>query len=132
MTPTKPYFGVSSIPWSPLVRRLLTRRWSHKPAGEGTQRTARRVVVLFVQRDANKLVVDRLEEVAKWLNSEHQHDADRARPARAQVGGHRADYQTSSIANLRDILGAPSGVLSAEDVKYLDEPYKSKAITSHP
>ncbi|KZP28624.1 Aldo keto reductase [Athelia psychrophila] len=130
MMPTLSHFGVGSIPWSPLARGVLTRPWAPKPAGEGTKREQLdEWAVLLAQGDADKLVVDRLEEVAKRLNASMAQTA--LAWLAAKPGVTAPIVGTSSIANLRDLLGALDVTLSAEDVKYLDEPYKPKAIAGH-
>ncbi|KZP19302.1 Aldo keto reductase [Athelia psychrophila] len=130
MMPTLSHFGVGSIPWSPLARGLLTRPWAPKPAGEGTKREqVDAYLSIYGQAEADKTVVNRLEEVAKRLNASM---AQTALAWLASKPGVTAPIVgTSSIANLRDLLGALKITLSAEDVKYLDEPYKPKAITGH-
>ncbi|KZP33565.1 aryl-alcohol dehydrogenase [Athelia psychrophila] len=130
MMPTLSHFGVGSIPWSPLARGLLTRPWAPKPAGEGSKREQLDDwMTLFSSGEADKAVVNRLEEVAKRLN------ASMAQTALAWLASKPAVTApivgSSSIANLRDLIGALNIVLSAEDVKYLDEPYKPKPIMGH-
>ncbi|KAF7979667.1 hypothetical protein HWV62_41657 [Athelia sp. TMB] len=126
MMPTLEHFGVGSIPWSPLARGLLTRPWT---APKTLRQETDLWLAVLAQGDADKSTVDRLEEVANRIGASMAQTAlawVMAQPAvSAPIVG------TTSIANLHDLLGAISITLSAEDVKYLGEPYTPKAIYGH-
>ena len=105
MMPTLAHFGVGSMPWSPLARGLLTRPWTAPGAAKSTRQNLDVYLgTLYAQDDANKSIVDRLEEVAKRL------DASMAQTALAWLMTKPAVAApivgTSSMENLLDLLGA--------------------------
>ncbi|KAJ6544784.1 NADP-dependent oxidoreductase domain-containing protein [Mycena vulgaris] len=122
MMPTLKHFGVGSIPWSPLARGALTR--PHIKAEKTMSGD-----VYFTLGSGNKVVVERVEEIAKrrkatmaqislaWVMSKDE--------ITAPIVG------SSSIEKLQDLIGALDITLSAEDIGYLEEPYKLMAILAH-
>jgi len=126
MFPTLKHFGVGSIPWSPLGSGLLTR-----PLGVTTKRSGPDSSVnnIYVKFDSDKDIVNRLEEIAK------NKGASMAQIALAwcmQKDGVTAPIVgTTSLDNLKDLLGAVQVNLTEEDVKYLEELYQAKAIFGH-
>ncbi|KAH7914144.1 aryl-alcohol dehydrogenase, partial [Hygrophoropsis aurantiaca] len=125
MFPTLKLFGVGSIPWSPLARGLLTR-----PLGEQTIRGKTDLTInAYVQHESDKTIVARLEEVAK------QKGATMAQIAlawsMAKDGVTAPIVGTTSLENLKDLLGAIHIKLSGEEIKYLEEPYQPKAVIGH-
>jgi len=125
MLPTLKHFGVGSIPWSPLGRGLLTRR-----IGEKTKRgEVDGVIDNYVQFDSDYVIVHRLEEVAK------KKGASMAQTALAWImkkeGVTAPIVGTTSLDNLKDLLGAVHISLTEEEVKYLDEPYQARAAFGH-
>ncbi|KAJ7466944.1 Aldo/keto reductase [Mycena latifolia] len=124
MMPTLKHFGVGSIPWSPLGRGALTRPYSPP---DSTQKTVRQVNdeispdAYFALGAGNKEVVTRVEELAK------KHNATMAQVSLAWV---MAKDQvtapivgTTSLDKLEDLIGALDVKLTAEEMKYLEEPY---------
>ncbi|KAJ7274020.1 hypothetical protein C8J57DRAFT_1314269, partial [Mycena rebaudengoi] len=63
MMPTLQHFGVGSIPWSPLSRGALSRPLSQQTTARGGSDMW--PAALFVSSDANKEVMNRVEQVAK-------------------------------------------------------------------
>ncbi|KAG6865516.1 hypothetical protein C0991_001836 [Blastosporella zonata] len=61
MMPTLKYFGVGSIPWSPLGRGVLTRPLREKTDRSETDRWAQ----IVPQSESTKEIVKRVEEIAK-------------------------------------------------------------------
>ncbi|KIM84089.1 hypothetical protein PILCRDRAFT_397696 [Piloderma croceum F 1598] len=125
MFPTLKSFGVGSIPWSPLGRGLLTR-----PLGEKTKRGgADGIINSYRKCDSDDDIVNRVEEVAKRKNT------SMAQIALAWVmqkeGVTAPIVGTTSLDNLKDLLGAVHISLTEEDVKYLDEPYQARAALGH-
>jgi len=125
MFPTLKHFGVGSIPWSPLGRGLLTR-----PLGEKTKRGGTDGIIDSYRKfDSDDVIVNRLEEVAKKKST------SMAQIALAWVmqkeGVTAPIVGTTSLDNLKDLLGAVHISLTEEDVKYLDEPYQARAALGH-
>jgi len=125
MLPTLKHFGVGSIPWSPLARGLLSR-----PLGATTKRGGvDNWIGNYTKFDSDKDIVNRLEEVAK------KKGASMAQTALAwsmQKDGVTAPIVgTTSLDNLKDLIGAVQIHLTQEDVKYLEEPYQARAIFGH-
>ncbi|KAF7976407.1 hypothetical protein HWV62_6807 [Athelia sp. TMB] len=129
MMPTLKHFGVGSIPWSPLARGVLCRplKTSEDP------RTAReekdRYLSLYLGSEDDKVIVNRLEEVAKKLQKSMAQIA--LAWLMAKDGVTAPIVGTTSLANLHDLLGAVDIKLTDEDVKSLDEKYQPKAISGH-
>ncbi len=121
--------GIAVIPWSPLARGKLARPWQD---GAETARAKTDVYgkTLYTKmRDADRAVVDRVNELAgrrgvppsqialAWLL--HQ-------PAvTAPIIG------ASKIHHLEDAIGALTLKLSADEVKFLEEPYVPHPIAGH-
>jgi len=125
MMPTLKHFGVGSIPWSPLARGLLTR-----PLGEQTKRgDSDRMINGYSKFDSDKDIVNRLEEIAK------KKGASMAQIALAWVmqkeGVSAPIVGTTSLDNLKDLLGAVNISLTEEEVKHLEEQYQSRAVMGH-
>ncbi|KAJ7202234.1 aldo/keto reductase [Mycena rebaudengoi] len=127
-------FGVGSIPWSPLARGALSRPLAKQT---DTNRGSSDVLpsTFYVSSDANKEVVRRrgsqypAEQVAAkrgismaqvsvaWVLSK--------KTVSAPIVG------TSSLENLRDIVGVIDVKLTEEEIKLLEEPYRPMAIFGH-
>ncbi|MGR6916660.1 aldo/keto reductase [[Actinomadura] parvosata] len=115
--------GVGVIPWSPLARGVLARAGS-------TATTARtgsdeRIDYLY-DPDNDKLIIDRVAQVA----------ADRRLPA-AQVALawvlHRGEITAPIVGatktrHVDDAVAAVSVRLSAEEVAFLEEPYRPREV----
>ncbi|KZP13276.1 Aldo/keto reductase [Athelia psychrophila] len=124
MMPTLKHFGVGSIPWSPLARGLLTR-----PIGEQTKRTETDPsVAKYLKGEGDKEMVGRIEAIAKEKN------VSMAQVALAWVlqkdGVTAPIVGTTSLENLKDLLGAVQLKLSPEEVKSLEELYQPRAAFS--
>ncbi|KZP03467.1 Aldo/keto reductase [Athelia psychrophila] len=127
MMPTLKHFGVGSMPWSPLARGLLTRPLGAQAA---TKRGAvDRIIHRYTQFDGDKEIVNRVEALAKQKN------ASMAQVALAWVmqkdGVTAPIVGTTSLENLRDLVGAVHLELSAEEVKSLEEMYQPRATNGH-
>ncbi|KAJ6591340.1 Aldo/keto reductase [Mycena sp. CBHHK59/15] len=126
MMPTLKHFGMGSIPWSPLARGALTRPYTDS---DKTLRQSSDEVppdAYFLLGSGNKAVVARVEEIAK------KHQATMAQVALAWLmakdGVTAPVVGTTSLEKLKDLLGALDITLSAEDIKYSEEPYKPMGI----
>ncbi|KAH9899234.1 Aldo/keto reductase [Cubamyces lactineus] len=124
MFPTLKLFGVGSIPWSPLGRGLLTR-----PLGEETVRLKTDAFLMAFNMPSLSAIVGRVEELAK------KKGVSMAQISTAWVlskpGVTAPIIGTTSLKNLEDILGALNVKLTAEEIKYLEEPYKPTNILGH-
>ncbi|TFY66862.1 hypothetical protein EVG20_g4225 [Dentipellis fragilis] len=124
MMPTLRYFGVGSIPWSPLARGNLSR-----PFGGETTRTKSDPWASGYGPSFTKAIIDRVEEIAKkrsvsmaqialaWLLTKDV--------VSAPIVG------TTSIAKLEDTVKALDIKLTAEEVAYLEEKYEPRAVFGH-
>ncbi|KAG8932036.1 hypothetical protein FRC00_000368 [Tulasnella sp. 408] len=111
MMPMLKDLGVGVIPWSPLAGGFLARPFNaHKQKELATTRAAD----------------DQVEAVAK------AHNASMAQVVLAWSLSKdfitAPIYGTSSIDKLRDALGAISLHLTAEEIKYIDEPYQARGV----
>ncbi|KAG1885006.1 aryl-alcohol dehydrogenase [Suillus subluteus] len=125
MFPTLKMFGVGCIPWSPLARGLLTR-----PLGEKTVRgKSDSAINSYVQHESDQDIMSRLEEVAKKKGASMAQIALAWSLAQdivtAPVVG------TTSLKHLQDLVGAINITLTAEERKYLEEPYQPKSVFGH-
>jgi len=124
MFPTLKHFGVGSIPWSPLARGFLTR-----PLGAQTKRGDSDSAVKRYSNDANKVIVTRVEEIAK------KKGVSMAQIALAWVmhrdGVTAPIVGTTSLKNLEDLIAAVHVKLSDEEMKYLEESYAPMAVFGH-
>ncbi|WP_263382802.1 aldo/keto reductase [Granulicella arctica] len=112
--------GIGVLPWSPLARGLLARPW--KSESTSRSETDRFTKVMYAKtEDADKAVVDRLEQMSK----------DRGVP-QAQLALAwmlTKPVVTSPIigaskpGHLEDAVGALTVKLTTEEIKALEEPY---------
>ncbi|THU91595.1 aryl-alcohol dehydrogenase [Dendrothele bispora CBS 962.96] len=125
MFPTLNLFGVGAIPWSPLARGLLTR-----PLNQQTKRTESDAFFnSYGSKEGTSEIVNRVEELAK------KKGVTMAQIACAWVlhkpGVTAPIIGTTNLNNLYDLIAAIEIKLSAEDLKFLEEPYKAQAISGH-
>ncbi|KAG8916863.1 hypothetical protein FRC01_002817, partial [Tulasnella sp. 417] len=126
MFPTCKYFGVGIIPWSPLARGFVAR-----PLGQQTDRGNSDMFINQYDKNHpnNRKIVERVEEVAKRMNISM---AQVAIAWTLQKDGVTAPIVgTTSLDNLKDIIGGVNVKLSEEDVQYLEELYQPQAIIGH-
>ena len=124
--------GIGIIPWSPLARGLLTRPFKV----DKTQQTVREVSDIYAQMligattEVDVAIINRVEELAKNKGC-----------SMAQIGmvwclkkGVNPIIGLSSVARVDEAVQSVAlckvGLLSDEDVKYLDELYVPKAALS--
>ncbi|KAJ2925030.1 hypothetical protein H1R20_g12068, partial [Candolleomyces eurysporus] len=126
MFPTLQLFGVGAIPWSPLAQGLLTRpRDAEKTArsqtdiytkGYGNNEGTRKITS-SVEQIAKKYGVSMAQVSLAWVMS---------RPGvTAPIVG------TTSLDNLKDLLGAVHVKLTDEDEKELEEAYQPRGLFGH-
>ncbi|KAL1959332.1 hypothetical protein VTO42DRAFT_2519 [Malbranchea cinnamomea] len=117
--------GVGLIPWSPLARGALARPWKSRSTVRENTDSALKAIVRGRETEADKAIVDRVEEVAK-----------RKGVSMAQV----AIAWCLSKESVNPILGLNSKErideavaslkvkLTKDEIEYLEEPYLPKAI----
>jgi aryl-alcohol dehydrogenase (NADP+) len=115
--------GVGVIPWSPLARGRLTRPWDATTARTETDEFGR-----SLYRDEDRVIVDRVLELAErrgllpaqialaWVLSKPTVTAP-------IVGATRRQH-------LEDALSAVDVALSAEEVAFLEEPYRPHEVSA--
>jgi aryl-alcohol dehydrogenase-like predicted oxidoreductase len=108
--------GIGVIPWSPLARGKLTRRWDEATTRKETDDFGR-----ILYRDEDRAVVERVLEVAAKRDLP---------PAQVALGWLlRNPSVTSPIvgvtkpSHLSDAIAAVDVDLDADEVAYLEEPY---------
>jgi aryl-alcohol dehydrogenase (NADP+) len=116
--------GVGVIPWSPLARGFLGRSHAHALDKQSTR--AKSDNILDMQFDANDVeTLRRVEETAKTHSKNNAQIAIAwllAKGITAPIVG------ASKMNHLEDAIAAAEIKLTAEEVSYLDEPYKAKAV----
>ncbi|KAJ7581565.1 aryl-alcohol dehydrogenase [Mycena floridula] len=121
MFPTLKLFGVSSIPWSPLARGGLTRSIdAQTERGDSDPMSP----ALWLQHESNRTIVNRVEEIAK------KRGASMAQISLAWIfqkpGVAAPIVGVTSIAQLNDVIAGLKSKLTPEEVRYLEEPYKTQ------
>ncbi|KAI0948812.1 hypothetical protein AcV7_009457 [Taiwanofungus camphoratus] len=124
MFPTLKMFGVGSIPWSPLARGLLTR-----PLSERSTRGSTDWFINAYKGSGTPDIVDRVEQVAKKKGIRMAQVA--IAWALSKPGVTAPIVGTTSLDNLKDIIGAASVTLTEDEIKYLEEPYQPQSILGH-
>ena len=119
--------GIGVIPWSPLARGFLGRPAAHALDRETTR--AKSDTVLDMKfADADIETLRRVEETGK------KHGKSNAQIATAWLlakGVTAPIIGASKMSHLEDAIAAAEIRLTADDVKYLDEPYMPKAVAGN-
>ncbi|XP_006457299.1 hypothetical protein AGABI2DRAFT_123172 [Agaricus bisporus var. bisporus H97] len=124
MMPTLKYFGVGSIPWSPLGRGLLTRPLAQSK--ETTRSQSDNILPSYGGGEGTNEIVNRVEEVAKKRGISMAQVAVAWTLSKEVVSA--PIVGTTSVKNLEDIIAGASVVLTPEEITYLEEPYKPQSI----
>ncbi|KAJ3482871.1 hypothetical protein NLI96_g6682 [Meripilus lineatus] len=131
MYPTLKMFGVGSIPWSPLARGLLTRPLSAQSTRGETDcvfNSSNRFIKNY-QSDATTEIINRVEEIAK------KRGISMAQVAVAwclsKEGVTAPIVGTTKLENLQDIIDALEVKLTDEEIKHLEDAYKTRAVLGH-
>ncbi|NGN43559.1 aldo/keto reductase [Mesorhizobium sp. CGMCC 1.15528] len=121
--------GIGVIPWSPLARGRLTRPWSDEPATERAAHDNVGANYYSKAADADRIVVDRVGEIAEALNQ------PRAQVALAWLlhkqGVTAPIVGATKPKHLEDALGALELVLSPAQIEKLEEPYVPHHLSGH-
>ena len=116
--------GVGVIPWSPLARGFLGRKAAQALDKQTTR--AKSDNILDMAFDANDVeTLRRVEETAQ------KHGANNAQIATAWLiakGVTAPIIGASKMNHLEDAVAAAEIKLAAEEIAYLDEPYKAKPV----
>ncbi|KAI0355223.1 aryl-alcohol dehydrogenase [Trametes cingulata] len=134
MFPTLKMFGVGSIPWAPLARGVLTRplsaqkdtergshytydMWLNFIGAYGAQSVGTPAILRRVEELATKRGVSMAQIAIAWILSKDG--------VTAPVVG------ATSLEKLKDIIEGAQLTLTAEEIKYLEEPYVPLRISGH-
>lgn len=119
-------FGkVGCIPWSPIARGLLARPYNtDSEYGRNATTDHYQSALTDPEHNPDKIIIDRVQEVAKKLG------VSMANVATAWVisKGCSPIVGINSTDRVDDTLRAITLHLSDDDIKYLEEPYKSKPV----
>jgi aryl-alcohol dehydrogenase-like predicted oxidoreductase len=118
--------GVGIIPWSPVARGVLARPWG---SGASKREETDAYLAALISRDneADKSIVDRVEEVAK------KRGEPMATIAMAWVlrKGANPVVGLGSKERIDQAVKAMGLVLSEDETRYLEEPYLPKNVTGY-
>ncbi|HEX4026882.1 MAG TPA: aldo/keto reductase [Rhizomicrobium sp.] len=119
--------GIGVIPWSPLARGFLGRSAAHALDKQSTR--AKSDTVLDMKfGDADVETLRRVEETGKTHGKTNAQIATAwllAKGVTAPIIG------ASKMSHLEDAIAAAEIKLTADEVKYLDEPYQPKAVAGN-
>jgi len=117
--------GVGCIPWSPIARGALARPWGERTTKRENTDQFLKNLIRSRESEADKAVVDRLEEVAK------KRGVGMAIVATAWCLGKEGVVPIVGLGSTERIDQAVEACkfkLSEEEEKYLEEPYLPKQI----
>jgi len=124
--PTLDMFGVGAIPWSPLARGLVSKPLNNdKSKRTATDPMQRRLLA----SPAAEVIISRAEEIAKkWDISMGQVGLawmlSKPGVAAPVIGPTNPEH-------LHDLVAGVNLELTADEIKYLEEPYVPQAIIGH-
>ncbi|GIK03236.1 hypothetical protein Aspvir_007305 [Aspergillus viridinutans] len=119
--------GVGLIPWSPMARGVLARPWGSRSSVRENTDAALHLLVRSRETEADKAIVERVEEIAKKKN------ISMAQVAIAWVLSHPKENPILGLSSKERIDEAVAAIkvqLTPEEIKYLEEPYRPKALTA--
>ena len=120
--------GVGLIPWSPIARGVLARPWDERSTKrEGTDRLLK-MMIRSKENEVDKAIVDRVQEIAQ------KRGVKMAQVATAWCLSKTYVYPIMGLNSKERIDQAVEGVklkLTEEEIKYLEEPYRPKAVTGY-
>lgn len=119
--------GVGLIPWSPVSRGVLCRPWGERSTKRETSDNFLQRSIRSRESDADKAVVDRVEEVAK----KHGVSMTCIATAWSIRKGCCPIIGLSSKERIEEAMFNASFTLGEEDAKYLEEPYLPKVVQGH-
>jgi aryl-alcohol dehydrogenase (NADP+) len=119
--------GVAVIPWSPLARGFLGRPAAHALDKKSTRAQSDNVLDMKFE-DADVQILTRVEETAAKYGKTNAQIAIAwllAKGVTAPIVG------ASKMAHLEDAIAATEIKLAAEDIGFLQEPYRPKAVAGN-
>jgi len=119
--------GVGLIPWSPMARGALTRPWNERSSIREHTDGALKRLVRSRESEADKIIVDRVEELAG------KKGVSMAQIAMAWSLSHRnmcPIVGLNSVARIDEAVESIKIKLSDEDIQYLEEAYVPKAVSA--
>jgi aryl-alcohol dehydrogenase-like predicted oxidoreductase len=119
--------GIGVIPWSPLARGFLGRSHAHALDKQSTRAQSDNVLDMPFG-DADLETLKRVEETGQRLGKNNAQIATAwllAKGVTAPIIG------ASKMSHLEDAIAAVEIQLTAEDVAYLDAPYKAKPVAGN-
>lgn len=118
--------GIGLIPWSPIARGVLTRPWNSRSTTRESTDGALKVLVRSRETEADKAIVDRVEEIAQ------KKGVSMAQIAIAWSLSHphtNPILGLSSKERIDEAVAAIKVKLTEEEIKYLEEPYLPKTLS---
>lgn len=119
--------GVGVIPWSPMARGILARPWGSRSTLRESTDGALKLLVRSRETETDKAIVDRVEEVSKKKGITM---AQVAIAWSLQNPNENPILGLNSKERIDEAVAATKVSLTAEEVKYLEEPYLPKGLTA--
>ncbi|KAJ5138718.1 uncharacterized protein N7515_003566 [Penicillium bovifimosum] len=119
--------GVGLIPWSPIARGALAKPWGSRESVRENSDGALKMFVRSRESEADKAIIDRVEELAK------KKGVSMAQIAIAWSLTHKGVNPIVGLHSVKRIDEAVDAIkvqLSQEEIKYLEEPYVPKVVTA--
>ena len=119
--------GVGIIPWSPIARGVLARPWGDRSTVRESTDGALKFMLRSRETEADKAIVDRVEELAK------KKGASMAQVAMAwSLSHHNVNpiVGFNSKQRIDEAVGSIKVKLEDTEIQYLEEPYIPKSITA--
>ena len=117
--------GIGLVPWSPLARGVLARPWNSRTSSREATDFALQLLVRHRETEADKAIVDRVEQFAT------QKGATMAQIAIAWLHS-RGVYPSlglNTTDRIDEAVGALRVHLTEEEIKALEEPYIAKGLS---
>lgn len=117
--------GVGLIPWSPMARGALARPWGERSSIRENTDSAIKRLVRSRESEADKIIIDRVEEVARKKGVCMAQIAmawSLSHPSMCPIVG------LSSTARIDEAVKSVKMKLTDEEIRYLEEAYVPKTI----
>lgn len=117
--------GIGLVPWSPLARGVLARPWTERDSNRETTDIAMKLLVRMRESEADKAIVNRVENIAKAKG------VSMAQIAIAWLHYHGTfpALGLNSPERIDEAVAALQVKLTEEEVKELEEPYLPKELS---
>jgi versiconal hemiacetal acetate reductase len=117
--------GIGLVPWSPLARGVLARPWTTRDSNRETTDLAMKLLIRTRESEADKAIVDRVENIAKAKGVSMAQIAI----AWLQHHGTFPALGLNTPERIDEAVGALQVKLTEEEVKELEEPYLPKGLS---